>query len=433
VKKQISIGIILVVVVLSGVAISYVNFARGGSSEKPETAHHNAVITVPSKKPSDINILNTPVETSHFMPGVTFIQLDTNLGSQSEQRLLANSVGYVNTFIYGWGTDNPEPSPGQYDWSSLDQQVNIMRNIKHMSGGRTQLMLSLCCAPDWMKSDSDINTAPNPQNYADFADLARRVALRYPDVKYFQVWNELKGFDNPSDYMQLYNDVYDAVKAVRPDALVGGPYVAIVPDDIPDTVTALWLGSKHGGDFVVVDGGFDSQSAAGDFSGAQFYLNYARWLRQQGKGGATLPFGWAEWYPGTTQAWGDAQHFNATMTNALIDTLESGASYALMWGIEGGVTGAYMEGDGQQLTLIDNGQPTVWDQMLKDFTDYFGPGTQILAVKETQHKAVTVLASASKTILVNQLANKQTVTINGTQVSLNPYQVLVMNTPVLAT
>jgi hypothetical protein len=429
-------GIVLVIVVLVGIAIKLFSVSGGGSPSQSKVEKANAVKDVPkvsdttgSNASSDITILNLPETTSQFLPGATFIQLDGNLSSPTEQRLLANAVGYLNVFIYGWGTDNPEPSPGQYDWSTLDQRVNIMRNIRTLSGGRTKLMISLCCAPDWMKSDASIETAPNPQNYTDFAELAKQVALRYPDVKYFQVWNELKGFWNdPSEYVHMYNDVYDALKSARPDAQVGGPYVAIGPSNIPDTITAQWLATKHGANLITVDGGFDSSSPPADFSNAHFFVAYATWLRQQSNGGATLPFGWAEWYPGAVQLW-EARHFNATMANAMIYTLKSGASYALMWGVDGGVNGVYKEGDGQQLGLVDNNQPTVWYQTVKDFYDYFGPGTAILQVKYRKNIPVTILASAKKTMLVNQLAYKQTLTMNGHQVSLDPYQVLVMDTP----
>jgi hypothetical protein len=430
------IGIVLVIVAVIGLALKLVSLSGMGSSEQPKkvTAHSvpgTSTHQIPhSENSSDITILNTPEVTSQFLPGATFIQVDGNLHSLTEQILLAQGVGYLNVFINGWGTDNPEPSKGQYIWDTLDERVNIMRNIRNLSGGRTKLMISLCCAPDWMKSDSQIDTAPNPQNFADFAELSKQVVLRYPDVKYFQVWNELKGFDkNSSGYMRMYNDVYDAIKSVRPDAQVGGPYIGIGPGSIPDAVTSQWLGTKHGGEVVVVDGGFDSNSPTADFSNAQFYINYGTWLRQQPNGGATLPFGWAEWYPGTVRPWGDVNHFNATMANAMIDTLKGGASYALMWGVEGGITGAYKEGDGQQLSLVDNDQPTVWYQTVKDFYDFFGPGTPILQVKYRLPIPVTVLASAKKTMLVNQLAHQQTLTLNGQKIILNPYQVLVIDTP----
>ncbi len=117
------------------------------------------------------------------------------------------------------------------------------------------------------------------------------------------------------------------------------------------------------------------------------------------------------------------------MANAMIDTLKGGASYALMWGVEGGITGAYKEGDGQQLSLVNNNQPTAWYRTVKDFYDFFGPGTPILQVKYRLPIAVTVLASAQKTMLVNQLAHQQTLTLNGQKVILDAYQVVVMDTP----
>ena len=50
-----------------------------------------------------------------------------------------------NQHIMGWGGGNPEPSPGEYDWGSLDTRVEMMRR----TGAR--MVITLCCAPDWMK------------------------------------------------------------------------------------------------------------------------------------------------------------------------------------------------------------------------------------------------------------------------------------------
>ena len=62
-------------------------------------------------------------------------------------------------------------------------------------------VITLCCAPDWMKGGqpgetdwSRLEVAPDPAHFADFAELAADVAKRYPQVKHFIVWNELKGF-----------------------------------------------------------------------------------------------------------------------------------------------------------------------------------------------------------------------------------------------
>ena len=52
---------------------------------------------------------------------------------------------WQNHHLMGFGTLNPEPAPGEYDWESLDRRMQLTEE----TGGRD--MLTLCCAPDWMK------------------------------------------------------------------------------------------------------------------------------------------------------------------------------------------------------------------------------------------------------------------------------------------
>lgn len=81
-------------------------------------------------------------------------------------------------------------------------------------------VITLCCAPDWMTSLGTTtskypNRPPTPDHYADFADLARAVALRYPDVLHFVVWNEMKGLWNAKahqwDYV-AYTSMYKYIE-----------------------------------------------------------------------------------------------------------------------------------------------------------------------------------------------------------------------------
>src|SRR5439155_9682723 len=151
-------------------------------------------------------------------------------------------------------------------------------------------VITLCCAPDWMKGGrpgetdwTKLELAPTPAHYSDFATLSAAVARRYPSVRHFQVWNELKGFWDPvrqrwnyEGYTRLYNAVYAALKAVDPRLQVGGPYVVMqsfssraaagddaatlsgrwgVMDQRALDVVRYWLSHKRGADFLVVDGG----------------------------------------------------------------------------------------------------------------------------------------------------------------------------------
>ena len=155
-------------------------------------------------------------------------------------KILSNDAAiWQNIHLMGFGTLNPEPSPGEFDWGSLDQRMDLVKE----TGGKA--MLTLCCSPDWMKGGPDGETdwdklerAPLPEHYADFAKLAAAAVQRYPQVGRVLVWNELKGFYSDQEnrwdyegYTALYNEVFKAVKAVRPDVQVGGPYAVITSLD----------------------------------------------------------------------------------------------------------------------------------------------------------------------------------------------------------
>ena len=154
-------------------------------------------------------------------------------------------------------------------------------------------VITLAGAPDWMTSQRtatsnfQLELAPTPDHFDDFAELARRVALRYSrpslarPVLHYQVWNELKGFwsraRNNNDYeayTRLYNLVYDALKGVNPRIRVGGPYLVVEGTGsrvfgkeepwygVQDPVSArdletidYWMAHKHGADFLAVDRG----------------------------------------------------------------------------------------------------------------------------------------------------------------------------------
>jgi hypothetical protein len=145
--------------------------------------------------------------------------------------------------ISSFSTFPPKLGPSTYDWDGsvgggagygLDPNVERLRDMKHATA---HMMITLALAPGWMKASGQTfeadPTAPSLAFEDDFAVMCGEVAARYPDVEYFQVWNEMKGMylappANHWDYVRytrLYNLCYNAIKAVRPDAKVGGPYV----------------------------------------------------------------------------------------------------------------------------------------------------------------------------------------------------------------
>ena len=198
--------------------------------------------------------------------------------------------------------------------------------------------------------------ARNRDQFDNFAKLSALVAQRYPDVKYFQVWNELKGFYNNTlnrwdyeGYTELYNKVYDAVKAVRPDAQLGGPYVVVdtygpgsgvshpstisgpwgIYDQRPLDVIEYWLAHKHGAEFIIVDGGIghrggatpaDANVALGKFGALH------NWIKQR----TDLPIWWGEFYPVPNASWSETAQADFAL-RSVQELKNTGAAVALLW------------------------------------------------------------------------------------------------------
>ena len=264
--------------------------------------------------------------------GFTHTQFSADEGSGAatkrvEKRLGEQPLPQIQ-HIMGWGADNPEPVKGRYDFEDMDRRIDFVRE----TGGTP--VVTLCCAPDWMKggkpgsdktdwSQAALETAPDRAHYKDYAALAATVAKRYPDVRHFIVWNEFKGFWNDDEarwdyegYTELYNLVYKALKKVDKDIEVGGPYLvmdSLDPRQKENASTTLkgswgtmdqrildafdyWNKNKAGADFVVVDGSSytkDDDLLPDEFGATDKFTAVSRWVREQT---GDLPLWWAEYY-----------------------------------------------------------------------------------------------------------------------------------------
>ena len=290
--------------------------------------------------------------------------------------------GFEAVPIMGWGEGSPEVTPGVFDFSGIARQLSFVR----ASGGTP--VITLCAAPDWMKggragtSDwTQIATAPLAQHYLDYATLSAAVAKAFPQVKYFVVWNELKGFWNPTShvtdvagYTAMYNATYQAVKAVRPDALVGGPYVSVhsLAGPAPSTVPtpsgpwghlgaepleniSYWLANKVGADFVAVDGRSFTNDAGLTTDPVTSTAKYAavdQWLASR----TSLPIVWMESHVLPDATTYTLQQQAAVRVAALLEMASSGASLGLQWNPEQSTT--WDEGLWTPVGLPGGGQPT---------------------------------------------------------------------------
>jgi hypothetical protein len=391
-------------------------------------------------------------QVSRLRLGVTHTQYTADPWNDAQavacaEGMLAQQPVLQNQHIMGWGAKNPQPAPGVFDFSSLDQRLDLIRRTQGIP------VITLCCAPDWMKGgrpgETDwrrLKEAPAPRHYRDFAALAAAVARRYPDVRHFQVWNELKGFwdhrRNRWDYehyTEFYNLVYDTLKAVNPAIQIGGPYVVMdsfarisgshrsmvrgtwgTLDQRALDAVSYWLAHKHGADFVTVDAGTATRDAGinGDaFAATEKISAVAAWVRQR----TTLPLWWAEWHVLTPEVARSQRYRDAVMTLSLIRMVKSGSSAALLWGPQGdnSLCAGCLWSDTR---FRGGGRPMPFWSTFENFVRWFPPGTKLLPSRSSAPE-IQILASSNATVLVNTAGRRLTSTVDGNPVTLHPYQV----------
>jgi len=373
-------------------------------------------------------------------------------GRARARRVASALVQVQNQHIYGWGASNPEPRPGVYDWASLDRRVALMRSLP---GTR---VITLCCAPDWMTrlgrpTSSYPNIPPTPAHVADFARLAAAVARRYPDVRHFIVWNELKGFYSRAQgnwdvgaYARLYNAVHDALKAVDPRILVGGPYIVlqgtgsgaaaahatrgtadpIVPRD--RAFLRRWLSLAHGVDFLAIDRSLVSPSHDPNRYPRDARLGFTHWfgdIVEELRRMTRVPVWYAENYihPKAGGRW-----VVAAEASMLLNELRGGAAVSLRWRPQ--AVGPSSDPANAEALWSDprrpgGGRPLPNGGVYAIFRRYFPPGTPIVA-SASASAALEVLASPRVALLVNTRRHPVVALVNGRRIGLGPYGVRVV-------
>ena len=408
-----------------------------------------------------------PLLSSNLKLGVTYMQYNLNPWGDADaiargKALLQDRFTYHAQHIFGFGVGSPEPLPGDYHWVDLDSRMALAEEL----GGTP--VITLATAPTWMTDPdwepglypdetdwSKIERAPLPEHVDAFASLCARIAARYPQVTYFQVWNELKGMWHPTEnrwdyerYTALYNTVYDSVKHVRPDAQLGGPYVVMdtwknpsgdmisdiqspeygtLDKRVMDVVT-YWLRHRHGGEFLVVDGGVKPKDAndLDPIQATKKFHDVSLWLKSQ----TTLPLWWAEDYVNmTSDMAGDTLRQAPALACMLAYYTLAGVDVSLRWAPEA-------QGDKNEMNLFsstqgaDGGRPFNNYFVYRDFGRHFPVGTPIYAAAVSKPAEIMVLASDSAMMLVNKVGQEKSVSINGSETfTLQPYQVFFGDLP----
>jgi len=359
----------------------------------------------------------------------------------SAQHVMSSIPMLVDQALMSWGVPSPEPSPGVYVLGPLQARIQMIE-----STGDTPL-IDLASAPDWMKAPGDIGklaVPPLPSHYQDFANLAATVAAAFPDVKYFAVWKEMHGFWNPAtrsydmqSYDTFYNDVYTAIKAVRPDALVGGPYISIGsyshPKGVapsgpwgyvnPSDLLALqqWLTDAVGADFVALDArNFtnDAGYVADPVTSAGKYAALDQWVKTQ----TALPIWWIESPTEVTPLGWSTDEQVAARVGVVAEMAASGAAVGMQWQPQQSASWPDL-GLWTSCLVEGGGQPTALGQIMPSVTSVLKqPVTQVAG----QPTGVLLVSGTVGTIAVNGTSSFTVASMGSLQLVLAPYQVRVL-------
>jgi hypothetical protein len=381
-----------------------------------------------------------------FSYGFDFDQGATEFGPRRRSRFAEVSVAHVlasmpgivqDTAITFFGMPDPEPTPGHFDLSALASRIKFIVATDGIP------VMTLCGAPPWMTGDGGTNAAPTPGHYQAFATLAAKIAASFPQVKYFVVWNEFKGFAEPAahkwnirGYTLMYNDVYRAIKRVRPDALIGGPYAPTAPlrrpgpGNLPSTphgpwgyldqatldAIRYWLANKAGAQFIAVDGRDIPTTGVitNPLTATEKYAAVDAWLRKQ----TSLPIWWTESYIQPESNWPAGQAAAARVA-ALVQMASSGARVGMQWQPQ---QGPRFNNEG---LWIDSGprptfRPTTLAQVLPPVLAVLDHQVSIV---RGQPFGVLVASGPGGTIAVNTTDRATSAVVGGSRVSLKPGQV----------
>ena len=417
--------------------------------------------------------------TSAYETGVTFTQDTMKSGYDATaiaraKSYLGTATDYYNQHIMGFGAGNPWVGPtAQINYATLDERLGVITSIALSPGHTRKLVLTFCGAPDWLTvpvGDHSLDgksftvpakTPPDSSHYHDYGWLCAQIAAHYdgtngrPLVEYFQVWNELSGFwdtaNNTWDmaaYTSMYNEIYNQVRAVRPTANIGGPYITIegtgsnlggwAAESPIRTRQQLnlqyWFTNKSGAQFLSVQhntkDGSDNNTYTDEalltytdrFSSinSQLYTLMDTYNNQ-----VQLPIWYSEYY-------GSRYTSGLTYTGCMYASIhrnfvKSGTKVGLLWGPE--------ELPTHNHSLFTKTDVSTGGQRMephatifKYLHDNFAPGTALYA-ETSSSPDVEALASNDKTMLILKRNATKTVSLYGKTFTLSPYEVAFVDNP----
>lgn len=271
----------------------------GGEEAARGTSGAGGSTPPPPPPPSGTNVT---IGTSNYLVTDTRIGWTSvhNQRRDATTKAILGTAGTIqNQHLIGFGsTTDPQPSAGAaYDWTYMDSTFGHPTASTGYFSTAAERCVTLTGCPPHMRSPKSGTTwdpqgvrsgtqltsltdytPPHSSWFQEFADLCGALAARYPHIKYFQFYNEFKGWYFVTQYAgsnlvptgsglpagpsggnrwwyegltALYNKIQVAIKAVRPDAMMAAPYNVLnslawdtasdwANDAFPDNYMGAW-------------------------------------------------------------------------------------------------------------------------------------------------------------------------------------------------
>ena len=453
------------------------------SPEKPPLAEGENPLYVQAGAPHtspDVTVTidyNAPLLKSNLTFGITHTHYAWQNGQTTAitnaKQLMKSLNGFQNTHIMGWGPGGIRTDingvPGNLD-EALTSHVDKVTELG-------QGMITFCTAPGWMKQggngdpnstqgDWNMEQAVLPQYEDAYATLCAEIAKKYTQVTYFQVWNEFKGLWNASlndwdyeRYTRFYNKIYQKVKEVRPDALIGGFYQVVPGDGTAEILGSTgrdtnmpvdastkrgidyFLKNAVGMDFFCVDKGIVSYHNPNkdSYSNEQIIKLTPVWELFMTEiiktlGSKHIPVIYSEYYAsvnrnegaGTVAGGVTVEQYSACQYASTYNHILRGSLGWEIWML------LWMEADSAfpqnavftATNTADGGKPKLHYWVLKTFNDRFNHA-DLLNVTTTAPD-VEAIASNEATMVINRQNKALKVNVNGKGITLQAYGIALL-------
>ena len=210
-RSALAFSIFLLAALLLGTMLTASPAAQGASLPQPSAVSQSLAVT--EHYTVFLPMVTRPDPRAQYSSWA--VQFYGQLSARTGFEYATAAGVYWSRLGVSWQTIEPTNTvPANYHWSSLDQSITAA------AAAKVKLVVTLQGNPNWAAP-----TEEGPvNNLNDFKQFAGALAARYPEVQYWEIYNEPDNIDHFGNRAAAYaahlNAAYTAMKAANPAAKI---------------------------------------------------------------------------------------------------------------------------------------------------------------------------------------------------------------------